>query len=102
LKTRNSQRGFKRFFSDYNYLTSDGAAYLAKAGVALVGIDAWSIKQRGNKDNTPHTALLKKNIVILETIDLSKVKPGSYFLVLLPLRIEGRDGAPARAILIQD
>ncbi len=102
LKTSNSRRGFKKFYPDYVYLSPDGAKYLAARGAVLVGIDAWSIKQRGNQDNRPHIALLKHTIVILETIDLSKVQPGAYMLILLPLRIQNSDGAPSRAVLIQD
>lgn len=101
LKTVNSKKGFKKFRSDYTYLTGDAASYLAKRGVALVGIDYLSIKQRGNPDNRAHTELLKRNIVILETIDLAGVSAGKYFLIMLPLAIHGRDGAPARAILIK-
>ncbi len=100
FKTKNSKKGFHKFFPDYVHLASSGAVFLAKRQVSLVGIDAWSVKQRGNTDNTPHTALLKNNIAILETIDLSKVKPGKYFLMAMPLRIEGKDGAPARAVLM--
>jgi len=38
--------------------------------------------------------------VIFEGLDLSKVKPGKYFFVGLPLKLMGLDGSPARAILL--
>jgi arylformamidase len=44
--------------------------------------------------------LLGKSVVILEGLDLSVPPPGEYQLICLPLRIEGCDGAPARAVLI--
>jgi arylformamidase len=50
----------------------------------------------------PHTALLKDGIVILEGLDLSDAAPGIYTLVCLPLRLEGVDGAPARAVLLSE
>ena len=100
LKTKNSQRGFARWRNDYVWLAPDAAAMLAARGVALFGIDALSVKQRGSPDNRPHTELLKRNIPIIEGLDLSKVKPGRYQLICLPLRFVGLDGAPARAVLL--
>ncbi|OLB47134.1 MAG: hypothetical protein AUF64_05655 [Chloroflexi bacterium 13_1_20CM_54_36] len=32
-------------------------------------------------------------------LDLSQVEPGTYELICLPVKIDGSDGAPARAIL---
>ena len=101
VKTRNSLRGFKNFHADYVYLDGEAAAYLAQKKIALFGIDYLSVKKRGSDDNRPHTELLKKKIPIFEGLDLSKVKPGRYFFIGLPLRFKGLDGAPARAILIQ-
>jgi arylformamidase len=102
LKTCNSIRGFSEFYDDYIYLASDAAAFLAKINVKLVGIDFLSIKQRGSKDNRPHTELLSKNIPIIEGIDLSKVLEGEYELIALPLRFTGIDGSPARVVLLQN
>jgi arylformamidase len=101
LKTRNSTRGLKDFYDDYVYLDGDAAEYLVGLGVSLVGIDALSIKKRGGSDHRPHTALLSKNIPIIEGLDFSKVTSGEYELICLPLNFTGIDGAPARAILIQ-
>lgn len=101
LKTRNSTRGFTDFYDDYVYLDGDAAEYLVGLGVSLVGIDALSIKKRGGSDHRPHTALLSKNIPIIEGLDFGKVDSGEYELVCLPLNFTGIDGAPARAILIQ-
>lgn len=100
LKTTNSQRGFTRFYDDYVYLSPEGARHLADKNVKLVGIDYLSIKQRGSKDNSPHTLLLSKNIPILEGIDLSYVAEGTYNLICLPLKFMNTDGSPVRAILL--
>lgn len=101
LKTNNSLRGFETFYNDYIFVSPEATAYLAEKEVSLVAIDYLSIKQRGSKDNSPHTNLLGKNIPIIEGIDLSKVEAGEYFLVLLPLKFMNIDGAPARAILLK-
>ncbi len=101
FKTTNSLRGFSRFYDDYVYLEGQTANYLAELGTKLVGIDALSIKKRGLKDNTAHTALLTKDIPILEGLDLSKVDAGIYTLCAFPLAFRGLDGSPTRAVLIR-
>lgn len=101
VKTKNSKTRFKKFNKNYIYLDGDAADYLAKIKIALFGIDYLSVKQKGSHDLRPHTSLLKKDIVILETIDLSKVKPGKYFLSALPLNFQKLDGSPVRAILLK-
>lgn len=99
FKTKNSLKGYNTFYSDYIFLSSDGAVYLAEKKAMLVGIDYLSIKQRGSKDNTPHTALLNNAIPILEGIDLSQAKERSYFLVALPLKFDSIEASPCRAVL---
>lgn len=101
FKTSNSVRGFDTFYDDYVYLEGEAAQYLAECGVYLVGIDALSIKQRGSKDNTAHTALLSKNIPIIEGLNLADAEPGEYTLAAFPLAFKGIDGSPTRAVLIQ-
>jgi arylformamidase len=101
LKTENSVRGFETFYDDYVYLDGDGADYLARLSVMLVGIDALSIKKRGSSDHRPHLSLLSKNIPIIEGLNLMNVEEGSYELFCPPMNFTGIDGAPARAILIK-
>ena len=69
-------------------------------GIELVGIDYLSIEQFHSGHHKTHRILLERSVVILEGLDLSVPAPGEYELICLPLRIEGCDGAPARAVLI--
>jgi arylformamidase len=102
LRTRNSALlSQKEFVKDYTYLAPDGAQYLVDNGVELVGIDYLSIEQFHSGHHKTHRTLLEKSVVILEGLDLSIPAPGIYQLICLPLRIEGCDGAPARAVLIE-
>ena len=101
LKTKNSVRGFREFYDDYIYLDGDAAEYLSSLPLLLVGIDSLSIKKRGGEDQRPHTALLQKNIPIIEGLDLASVSEGEYELFCLPLKFIGIEGSPARAILIE-
>jgi arylformamidase len=101
LRTRNSGLLSKKDFApDYTYLAPDGAEYLVDKGVELVGVDYLSIEQFHSGHHRTHRTLLAKSVVIIEGLDLAVPPPGEYQLVCLPLRIEGCDGAPARAVLI--
>jgi arylformamidase len=102
FKTRNSQlwaRGEKRFFEKFVAISPDGADWLMRFGVKLVGVDYLSVAPFKQSD-APHQALLKPGIIILEGLDLSAVSAGKYDLYCLPLKLAGSDGAPARAILV--
>ena len=101
LRTRNSALlSQKEFVRDDTYLAPDGAQYLVDNGVELVGIDYLSIEQFHSGHHKTHRILLERSVVILEGLDLSVPAAGEYELICLPLRIEGCDGAPARAVLI--
>ena len=102
LRTRNSAFVTDRqFHPDFTYLAPDGAEYLASLGVKLVGVDYYSVEQIHSGHHKTHRTLLERGIVIVEGLDLSKVEPGEYAFCCLPLRLEGLDGAPARAVLMR-
>jgi arylformamidase len=100
FKTRNSPRCWTRsdFVSDFVYLSLEGARFLVERKVRTVGIDYLSIA--GMDEGVPtHRALLEAGVCIIEGLDLSRVEPGSYEMVCLPLRLAGADGAPARVVV---
>jgi arylformamidase len=104
LKTGNSQywtRPGLPFQKDFASVSQDGAAYLVKCGIRLIAIDYFSVASFGDSIPT-HRTLLSAEIIILEGVDLSKVPAGEYQLYCLPLKLGGSDGAPARAILIEE
>jgi arylformamidase len=103
LKTRNSALwGNPVFRQDYVALTADGAQWLVDRGVRLVGIDYLSVEAFGSTDFAAHHILLDEGIIILEGVNLEHTAPGVYQLICLPLRMEGAEGAPARAVLIPE
>lgn len=101
LKTRNSSRARRTssFLRDFVALSREAAEFLAERRVQTLGIDYLSAGRFERDGAETHRALLAAGIWIIEGLDLSRVKPGPYELICLPLRIEGGDGAPARAIL---
>lgn len=82
-------------------LTQGAAQALVRAGVSLVGIDALSIAQ-GEHELPVHRILLGAGIPLLEGLDLRAVAPGEYVLLALPLRIEGAEASPVRAVLLAE
>lgn len=102
IKTRNSLfLADDRFHADYAYLNVEAARWLVARGVRLVAIDYLSVEKMHAERYEVHETLLGAGVVIVEGVDLRQVVPNPYFLVCLPLRIEGCDGAPARAVLLE-
>ncbi len=101
LKTRNSSHCWQHaeFVEDFVYIAEDAARYLAQRRVRTVGVDYLSVGGYRRDGRETHLALLHAGIWIIEGLNLSAVRAGSYELICLPLRIEGADGGPARAIL---
>jgi len=91
-----------RFYEDFVYLEPEGAEFLVKRGIRLVGIDYLSIDRFKSEQHPTHFVLLTRNIVILEGLNLANVPPGRYRLTALPLNLQGADGAPARVILMDE
>ncbi|MCX7842272.1 MAG: cyclase family protein [Clostridia bacterium] len=98
FKTRNSFE--HQFNNDFIFLDKSGAEYLAKQGVAGVGIDALGI-ERSQPEHETHKILFGADVVILEGLRLAEAKEGQYLLIAVPLKIKDVEAAPARAILIE-
>ncbi len=104
FRTRNSEIWAstpEKFFPDFVGITKDGAEWLVKKNVKLVGIDYLSIAPFHKAEPT-HKVLLEAGIIPIEGLNLSGIAPGAYFLICLPLKIKGSDGAPSRVVLLQD
>lgn len=101
FKTRNSSLPWwnQDFIEDFVYVSREAAHYLAERGVRTVGVDYLSVGGFHTDGVETHQALLGAGIWVIEGLDLSRVEPGEYELICLPLKVEDGDGAPARALL---
>jgi len=102
FSTRSTVRGWmdsSTFHRDFAYITEDAAQQLADAGVKLVGVDYISAEKFAAPAPRAHQILLGKGIPIVEGLDLRLTSAGDYDLIILPLKIAGHEGAPARAIM---
>ena len=93
-------------YPDPEHFTTDFAAlsvalvdHLAAKGVRLIGIDTPSVDLFPSKDLEAHHAIARHDMAILEGLVLAGVPEGVYELIALPLRLEGFDASPVRAVL---
>ena len=75
-------------------------AMLYQQGVRLIGIDTPSIDPFDDKALLSHNAVAERDMAVLEGIVLEDVPLGEYTLVALPLKLEGCDASPVRAVLV--
>jgi kynurenine formamidase len=91
-----SQWGGDRYFQDHPVLDGAAARRLVQWGVCLVGVDTPSV------DRPPfpaHLELLGNGLLIVENLtNLGSLPAGLFHFIAIPLRIEGRDGSPVRAL----
>jgi arylformamidase len=101
FKTRNSRTSWNSdlFDEDFVYISQEAARYLARCRIRSVGVDYLSVGGFKRDAVETHRALLGAGIWIIEGLNLTRVKPGRYDLICLPVKVRNSDGAPARAIL---
>jgi len=83
-------------------IAPDVPEWLRERRVKLLGMDLPSVDPIEAKKLTNHYALAAARIAIVESLDLSEVEAGIYHLSALPLKIDGGDAGPVRAILWRD
>ncbi|MCA1025079.1 MULTISPECIES: arylformamidase [Cytobacillus] len=89
----------KHFPTRVPVISEDVPLYLKKCGVELIGVDFPSVDELDSKALPIHHKLHQHNIHILENIVVHDIAQGDYELIALPLRIEGGDGSPVRAVI---
>lgn len=101
FKTRNSNDAWKakEFTGDFVSISLEAADFLARRGLRTVGIDYLSVGGYQADGKKVHEILLGAGIWLIEGLDLSRVSAGKYYIICLPLKISGGDGAPARAFI---
>lgn len=90
----------ERFVEDFNSLSPELVNRAAERGVVLVGIDTPSVDPFSDRVLEAHQALARHDMANLEGLVLGGVEPGLYTLIALPLRLEGADASPVRAVLV--
>jgi len=100
------RRGSAAYFR-HPFLDADACARLLDRGVLTFGVDAPSIDETPDEhhpgDDFPcHRLIAEAGGVICENLrNLEAVTFGDPFVSLLPLPLEGADGAPVRAVAMR-
>ncbi len=83
------------------YIESSAAQVIADSDLVLIGTDSPSIAASFDEDRT-HRILAVNDKVILENLDLEDIDEGNdYTLCAFPIRLDGFEAAPCRAILFE-
>lgn len=73
--------------------------HLADRGARLIGVDTPSVDTADSKDLPAHARCLARGVAIVEGLALARVHPGRYEFIGLPLKLDGCDASPIRAVL---
>ncbi len=97
-----SQRGITRLLCRGGHcLTMRGAKYLTECGIILVGVETQSIAPI-DEPKAVHVEVLSHGIIAVEGLVLTDVPDGQYTLFAAPIKLGGSEGAPCRAVLIEE
>jgi arylformamidase len=105
IKTRNSalwSDPHHQFNPDFVAINTDAANWVVKRGIRLIGIDYLSIQRYKDPEPLTHRILLEAGVVIVEGLCLQDAQAGHYKLICLPIKLAGSEGAPARAVMIEE
>ncbi len=95
--------GDESILRNFTYIDPNAARWLVDKKVSIVGIDCLSVEKYNADAPETHKTLLSAGIPLIETLssNLEKIAGERVLLIALPLKIKGRDAAPARVIAIR-
>jgi arylformamidase len=99
--------GSMKFYEEYPFLSEAAAQWLVDKGVRLIAMDTPSpdnpAHSRGTpKDSPNHKLLLGAEVVLVEYLtNLKSITAREVELIVLPLKLTGCDGSPARCVAIE-
>ena len=85
--------------NDFISLHFEVIEWLASHGCRLVGVDSPSLDHQASKTLDAHNAIKRNKMAILEGLVFDNVPAGEYQLIAPPLKLNGLDSSPVRALL---
>lgn len=85
----------------YSYLSPEAAEYILSFGIRCLVTDGWSPAPLDNEKQI-HRMFLQAHVAIVENVTLEHVADGDYQLIAFPANFGHVDGAPCRAVLVQN
>lgn len=83
------------------YLSVSAARVIADSKLKLVGTDALSIAPPFD-EHMPHLELARAGVAVLEGVYLEGIEDGEYTLAAFPLKMNGLEASPCRAVLMRE
>ena len=84
------------------FIESSAAYVIADSDLILIGTDAQSVAAPFD-EHMPHRILASADKVILENLELDSIEDANdYILCAFPIRLDGLEAAPCRAILLEE
>jgi arylformamidase len=99
--------GQMTYYNNYPYFSQGAARWLVDGGCRLIAMDTPSpdnpAHSRASGNDSPnHKVLLGAEVVLVEYLtNLRSLSRSVVELVVLPLKIKGGDGSPARCVAIE-
>ncbi len=93
--------GEDKYFEKFPLLTQEACGWIATKGIKGFGMDVISVDPVDAEDLVNHRLLLDSGMVLVENLtNLQKLPEEGASFYCLPLKVEGSDGFPARAIAV--
>jgi kynurenine formamidase len=90
-----------QYFEGHPFLTADAARHLVDSGAALVGIDSLNIDDTADGRRPVHSALLGRDIPIVEHLcGLSQIPDSGFRFFAAPVKVKAFGTFPVRAFAI--
>jgi kynurenine formamidase len=99
--------GEMKFYKEYPFLSEKAARWLVEKGVRLIAMDTPSPDNPAHSRDTPkdspnHKVLLGAGVILVEYVaNLKALTRSEVELVVMPLKLKGCDGSPARCVAIE-
>jgi arylformamidase len=99
--------GDMKFYNEYPFLSENAAKWLVEHGVKLIAMDTPSPDNPAHsratpKDSPNHKTLLGAGVVLVEYLtNLQALTAPEVELIVMPLKLRGCDGSPARCVAIE-
>jgi kynurenine formamidase len=96
------------FYNDHPYLSEEVTRWLVSQGLRLLALDTPMPDDprngRGSPNDSPnHKTLLNSGVVLVEYLcNLRALASETVQLIVMPMKIAGADGAPARCVAIEN
>ena len=98
-----SRYGSGSYYSDQPFFNNESAEWILAKKPKLIGYDIAMpddpLDGRSSDCDSPmHKKFMHDNILLLENLNISESLPLEFFLIALPMNLDGLDGSPVRCV----